>query len=664
MSMRPKKMRRLGAAGVAIAAFAAVPGYAAADNLDRTAYEALFGEPVTTSATGAPQRATEVPVNMVIITQEEIRRSGAVDLPGVLEQLASADVMRSSAGQADVSIRGYNTTLAPRLLVLLNGRQVYLDHYGMTNWNAIPVQMAEIRQIEVVTGPNTALFGFNAVAGVVNIVTYDALNDDVDAVSLRAGSNGYASAQGVWTQRLNERLGVRLSVGAFGHDTYANDDAAAAAFFATPSIDPRARNAALNAAFEVRPGLRFDAEAAWARSERTERYADAVFPLFLENNSIRLGMTAETDIGLVTAQLFSNYAEMGFENRISVASLSVVARPAPAHVLRLAGELRHNVLDQETSSLAYDVYTVSAMWTWQMNERLALTTALRNDTVALEREGDFVAGLPFSNADYDQTFLEVSFNAGLVYRASDNDTLRLMAARGVGSPSLLDYGYQFEAVLPPADRIIVSGSPEAAPTIVYDAQLVWDRRLPALGGAFRATLFWQRTEDLRSFAARQDIYSFAPLVLALLTDNIGDSEMRGMELALSGAHEGWRWRASHSWRDIDDAVSAPASISQTAFEHTSPEHVFTAGLGWSARGWELDADARWTSDTRQYGHGALLTGLHDVDAHWQLNVRAARALTENVTLELLGRNLLEPRTQSIGLSPVERALYLGLSASF
>lgn len=664
MSVGTNQMKVLSAVCAVAAAIATTPQHAAAQAPDRTALEQLFGEAVTTSATGAPQRVTEAPVNMIILTQEDIRRSGAADLPGVLEQLASIDVMRSFAGQADVSIRGYNTTLAPRLLVLVNGRQVYLDHYGMTNWNALPVQMAEIRQIEVVTGPNTALFGFNAVAGVVNIVTYDALDDDIDAVMLRGGANNYAAAQGVWTARLSERLGARLSVGTFGQDTYANDDAAAAAFFAMPSIDPRATTAALDVAFEARQGLRLFADVSWARSERTERYADAVFPTALETNSVRVGMTADTELGLVSAQAYSNHAEMGFDNRITVASLSLVARPAPAHVVRIAGELRRNELEQERSSLGYEVYSVSVMWNWQATDRLALTTALRNDTLALERDGDLIAGLPFTNADYEQTFSEVSLNAGVIYRASDRDTLRLTAARGVGSPSLLDYGYQFEAPLSATDRIIVAGTPEAAPTIVYDAQLGWDRQLPFLNGLFRATLFWQRTENIRSFAARSEIYSVTPLVLALLPDDIGESEMRGVEFALNGAHESWSWRANYSWRDIDDAVTVPASVNQTAFEETSPEHVFTAGVDWSDDRFELGADARWTGETQQYGRGATLTGLHDVRSHWQLNARAAWRVNETVTLELSGRNLLEPRTAAIGLSPVERAIYFALSAVF
>ena len=108
---------------------------------------------------------------MDIISADEIRRSGATDLPTILSRVAGVDIQAWSAGHADVGVRGYNQARSARLLVLVNGRQAYLDHYGYTAWSTLPVRLEEIRQIEVVKGPNSALFGFNAVAGVVNIIT-------------------------------------------------------------------------------------------------------------------------------------------------------------------------------------------------------------------------------------------------------------------------------------------------------------------------------------------------------------------------------------------------------------------------------------------------------------------------------------------------------------
>ena len=112
-------------------------GTAHAQSIDYGALESLFGEPVTTSVTGSPQRASEVPASMTIITADEIRRSGARDIPGILRHVAGVDVLQWTNDQADVAVRGYNQVFSPRLLVLLDGRQVYTDYYGYTPWSAI-----------------------------------------------------------------------------------------------------------------------------------------------------------------------------------------------------------------------------------------------------------------------------------------------------------------------------------------------------------------------------------------------------------------------------------------------------------------------------------------------------------------------------------------------
>ncbi len=206
------KNRNLLAAGVAGLALAwALPS--AAQSIDYGSLEQMFNEPVTTSATGSPQRASQAPVDMDIITAADIERSGAVDLPTILSRVAGLDVQTWGAGAADVGVRGYNGAMNPRLLVLVNGRQVYLDFYGYTAWSTLPVRLEEIRQIEVVKGPNAALFGFNAVSGVINIITYNPKYDVKGFAAGRVGSEGYREASLGHTFSA-DRLSARLTTGA------------------------------------------------------------------------------------------------------------------------------------------------------------------------------------------------------------------------------------------------------------------------------------------------------------------------------------------------------------------------------------------------------------------------------------------------------------------
>ena len=87
-----------------IAASAPAP----ADTLNYQLFEELFDEPVTTSAIGSPQRQSEVPATMNIITAEDIRRSGAITIPQILSRVAGLDLYTWSSNSAEIAIRGLN----------------------------------------------------------------------------------------------------------------------------------------------------------------------------------------------------------------------------------------------------------------------------------------------------------------------------------------------------------------------------------------------------------------------------------------------------------------------------------------------------------------------------------------------------------------------------
>ncbi|MHB1204701.1 MAG: TonB-dependent receptor plug domain-containing protein [Rhodospirillaceae bacterium] len=197
---RAEKLHRRGALLAALLAGSAPCGNAAlAQSIDYGSLQQLFGEPVTTSVTGSPQRASEVPAAMEIITADDVRRAGAYDIPGILSHATGVDVLQWTSDQADVGLRGYNQANSPRLLVLIDGRQVYADYYGFVPWSALPVEQSAIRQIEIVKGPSSALFGFNAVDGVINIVTFNPLYDEVNTVSVSGGTQDLVQGSAVAT---------------------------------------------------------------------------------------------------------------------------------------------------------------------------------------------------------------------------------------------------------------------------------------------------------------------------------------------------------------------------------------------------------------------------------------------------------------------------------
>ena len=104
-------------------------------------------------------------------------------MPGV-------DVIQTRTDQGEVNIRGLDQPFTNRTLVLLDGKTVANNFFDTVTWEAIPVTMQEIDRIEVVEGPASAVYGGNAVNGVINIITRDAGSLDGKSISVTRGAKG------------------------------------------------------------------------------------------------------------------------------------------------------------------------------------------------------------------------------------------------------------------------------------------------------------------------------------------------------------------------------------------------------------------------------------------------------------------------------------------
>ena len=127
------------------------------------------------TASRRPQAIRESPVAIDVITAAEIAASGAIDIWDLLRFRVGMDVgserSSSTGGRSAVSIRGFPRSTVRDLLVMVDGRSVYSPVRGNVLWEQLPVQIQDIERIEIVRGPNGALYGSNAGLGVINIFT-------------------------------------------------------------------------------------------------------------------------------------------------------------------------------------------------------------------------------------------------------------------------------------------------------------------------------------------------------------------------------------------------------------------------------------------------------------------------------------------------------------
>jgi len=157
----------------AVAAHAQAPTLASVASLADLSLEELSNLRVTSAAL-RPERYSDVPASIFVITNEDIRRSGATSLPEALRLAPNLEVARVSGTSWAISARGFLNVITNKLLVLLDGRTLYTTVLSGVLWDAQDVMLEDVDRIEVISGPGAALFGANAFVGVINIITKDA----------------------------------------------------------------------------------------------------------------------------------------------------------------------------------------------------------------------------------------------------------------------------------------------------------------------------------------------------------------------------------------------------------------------------------------------------------------------------------------------------------
>src|SRR6478752_4673133 len=129
-----------------------------------------------TSVSRQPERLSDAPASIFVITGEDIRRSGARSLPEALRLAPNLEVARVSGTTWAISARGFLNVITNKLLVLVDGRTLYTTVLSGVLWDAQDMMLEDIERIEVISGPGAALFGANAFVGVINVVTRSALD--------------------------------------------------------------------------------------------------------------------------------------------------------------------------------------------------------------------------------------------------------------------------------------------------------------------------------------------------------------------------------------------------------------------------------------------------------------------------------------------------------
>jgi outer membrane receptor protein involved in Fe transport len=190
-------------------------------------------EVVVVSASKVESTVINAPATMSVVTSDEIATSPAQNYGDLLRSVPGMNVIQTSARDINMTSRQSTSTLTNATLVLLDGRSIYLDFFGLVLWDWVPQSADEIKQIEVVRGPASAVWGANALSGVVNIITKTPREAEGFNLNLSGGlfdrDGGSRESEGSgydfggnfsYAHAPSQKLAYRLSAGYFNSDPY------------------------------------------------------------------------------------------------------------------------------------------------------------------------------------------------------------------------------------------------------------------------------------------------------------------------------------------------------------------------------------------------------------------------------------------------------------
>ena len=696
MTMEPA-MRTFLLATAATLAVAIPSSPALAQAMNYGELQEMFGEPVTISATGSPQRVADASVNMEIITADQIRQSGADNIPDILRGVAGVDVRRYGASDANVAIRGYNAANSPRVLVLLNGRQIYVDYHSYTAWATLPVQLEEIRQIEVIKGPNTAMFGFNAIAGVINIVTFDPIFDTVNVLTARGGTQGNQQLSTVVSGHLGDSAGLRLSASEHGSREYSIDSLSAASGLVSSGYGPAPRHAYNRSVYAhgraVLPsGVDVSAELDVTDAKLLEMTVGG-YPGWTSyiSNREKLGIGGDSPIGYLSLNAYRNSVEFRYMpgencatcvsilNSLYVVQASDLLKPGVDHTVRLGLEYRNNRGGGSAfagEDFGFDVYAANAMWNWQMTPEVALTNSVRVDHMTFTYRGPVDPSvLLYNAADYNsRPITEPSFNSALVYKPTAVDAIRFSVARGVQAPDF--YALFPEPVQGGFMPLVNSfqGSPNLKPTVSMNYGVDYDRGLPRLDSTAQLALFYQTSQNVLAPPGDAGINDNPanPTLGNGYAGNIGRSTSIGGELSLKGSNEaGWRWKGAYALtfiRDHYNGINQNPDVPDSSVDSQrgTPTSTVILGLGRSWGDFEADVMGRWQSRYDDIGLASNTSSLarYKIDNYFTFDARLGYKPTERLTLAVSGQQLNQAHIRQTSGPSLDRRVLGTVSVRF
>lgn len=628
---------------------AAQPGFAQAQDLTELSLEELMDVEVY-SAAKKKQRFFEVPAAVYVITPEDIRRSGAASIPELLRMVPGVIVQKVNSNTWDISARGFNGSIfSNKLLVLIDGRAVYTPLFAGVFWDVQDVVLEDIERIEVIRGPGGAVWGANAVNGVVNIITKSA-QDTQGTLVVAGGGN---EERGFGTLRHGDRVGDWYYR---SYAKYVNRD------------DGFSSDGGSFDEWDVaRGGFRMDNGELTFQGDFYQGNIGQQVTGVAFSDPFRRTITDPEDVH--GWNLLARYAQADWFLQlywdVTSRNLHTFAERRDKIDVEYTRQLHLNERHEIIWGLGYriNMETVSnteAVAISEPSETDQIFSLFIQDEIKVSEKLKFILGSKFEHNIY--TGFEFQPNARLSYQLDEDNLVWAAVSRAVRTPSRLEVDGQLTgAASAPAlfTRTVGNKDLSSEKLLAYE---IGYRHQPNHNLFFDLVLFAHHYDDLITFDVGDIITDRGFPVRTFPSVNGQEGEVHGVELAGDiRLRKWWKIKAAYAVMKLELHTDSDVSNSlglEKGLEDVLPMHdAYLRSSFDLPRGFELDTTLRYMSS---YTYGGKIPSIVEMD------IRLARIIN-GWRVTLVGQNLIEEHHKEAGTSAatqVERGGYLKVTREF
>lgn len=576
------------------------------------------------SASRKPEKISETPAAIFVITQEDIRRAGVTTIPDALRMAPGVEVAQPDSNSWSVSIRGFSSgLLSSKILVMIDGRSVYNPLFAGTYWELQDYVLDDIERIEVIRGPGGALWGANAVNGVINIITKKARDTQGEL------------ANALYGREERGTVSVRHG-GTFGFDNhyrvyakYTNHDSFHAPAGGDTPDDWWSERSGFRADWGERLTLQGDAY----RTLTGQNNSTPAFPAPIieeetmsSNGANLLGRwTEERNNGAkLTVQTYLDYTE---RNQILLHDQRGIFDWDAQYNFPPQGS--HEVSSGLGYRLIHDDLGDTALVSFRPASRTDnLFTFFAQDKITLQPQKWYLTlGTKFEHNDYSG--FEAQPNVRLQFHPDSTQMVWGAVSRAVRTPSRLEQDLTYTlGFFPGPTEVVLHGNPnlDSEELVAYEAG--YRKQItPAL--SLDVAAFFNDYDKLGTFG----FLPTSPGLFPVTTVNGMTGESYGTEIAASWAvTDDFKLSGSYSFIDLYAHVKNNGGFNLETAEDMTPHHQANIRASWNlSSNISLDTSLYYVDDIKQSNVEDYLR--MDINLGWKIN--------DNLRFNLTGQNLLD-----------------------